>query len=270
MAETSASTPPQLGDEERLFRTYDKRLRRATQLAVTTSTDIVDDACAHAWMKLLSSQPGRETVFAWLKVVARNEAIRLDRLERGVARVEHAGEESLTGQPVAQRARVETAQGLLEVRERLEQLPERQRELVFLSAAGWRYKELAERAGVGVPRIGQLIARAGSRLREMDMREHEVTSPRGLRLRELESAPPRYLVASIGRLPSPTRRGISDEVRREWRRLALAIDEFRDANEVTDPVSALGSNVRAAGRDQLARRIATLRSERGLSRGIEL
>lgn len=268
MAETQASTPPQLGDEERLFRTYDKRLRRATQLAVTTSTDIVDDACAHAWMKLLSNQPRRESVFGWLKVVARNEAIRLDRLERGLARVD-AGSESLPAQPVAQRARVETAQGLLEVRERLEQLPERQRELVFLSAAGWRYKELAERAGVGVPRIGQLIARAGSRLREMDIREHEVTSPRGLRLRELESAPPRYLVASIGRLPSPSRRAVSEEVRREWRRLALAIDEFRDANEVTDPVSALGSNVRAPGHDQLARRIAALRSERGLSRGLE-
>src|SRR5688572_8482895 len=125
MAETRASIPPQRGDEEQLFRTYDKRLRRATQLAVRTSPDIVDDACAHAWMKLLSNQPERETVLAWLKVVARNEALRLDRLQRGVVSVGHAADGSVGGEPAAQRARVETAQRLLEVRERLEQLPER-------------------------------------------------------------------------------------------------------------------------------------------------
>lgn len=269
MAEAPESMPPQRGDEEQLFRTYGKRLRRATQLAVRTSPDIVDDACAHAWMKLLTNQPGRETVFAWLKVVARNEAVRLDRLQRAFVPAGQAIDGSPAAEPVAGRARVETAQRLLEVRERLEQLPDRQRELVFLSAAGWRYRELAERAGVGVPRIGQIIARAASKLREMDIREHEVTSPRGLRLRELEDRPPRYLVASIGRLPSPSRRGVSDEVRREWRRLALAIDEFRDANQVTDPVSALGPDLRVPGREDLAQRIRALRVERGLNRGIE-
>lgn len=269
MDETRASIPPQRGDEEHLFRTYDKRLRRATQAVVRTSPEIVDDACAHAWMKLLSHQPRRETVFPWLKVVARNEALRLDRLHPDLAQVGPPGEVSPGAEPEAQRSRIETAQGLLEVRERLEQLPERQRELIFMSAAGWRYKELAERAGVGVPRIGQLIARATSRLREMDISKHEVTSPRGMRLRELEIAPPRYLIASIGRLPSPRRRGVSDETRREWRRLALAIDEFRDANQVTDPVLALGANMRVPGRVELARRIAALRTERGLSRGLE-
>jgi hypothetical protein len=158
---------------------------------------------------------------------------------------------------------------LLEVRERLEQLPARQRELVFLNAAGWRYKELAERAGVSDARIGQLIARAATKLREMDIREHEVTSARGLRLRKLEDDPPRYLLASIGRLPSPNRRGVPDDIRREWRRLALAIDDFRETHQVTDPVAALGSDPGIPGRDELALRMSAYRAERGLSRGLE-
>ena len=270
MAESPETIPPQRGDEEQLFRTYDKRLRRATQLAVRTSPEIVDDACAHAWMKLLSHQPRRETAFAWLKAVARNEALRLERLQRRLVTVDRGLDESPAVEPVAQRASVETAQGLLEVRERLEELPERLREIVFLSAAGWRYKELADRTGVSVPRVGQLIAQAGSRLREIDIREHDATSPRSLRLRELENEPPRYVLAAIGRLPSPNRRGIAEETRREWRRLALAIDKFRDDNHVTDPFAALGSDALAPGRDDLARRIADYRAERGLSRGFEL
>jgi DNA-directed RNA polymerase specialized sigma24 family protein len=74
--------PPQRRDEQWLFERYDRRLRRATQLAVNTSPDVVDDACAFAWMTLLTHQPRRETVFAWLRTVARREALRLDGLSR--------------------------------------------------------------------------------------------------------------------------------------------------------------------------------------------
>lgn len=145
-------------------------------------------------MKLLSNQPGRETVFGWLKAVARNEAVRLDRLQRRLVQAEHADGVSLSAEPEAQRSRVETAQGLLEVRERLEQLPERQRELVFLTAAGWRYNELAERSGVNV---------ATSRRRAI--RQCSTTGGTAPAPPEVESTKPRGTAGAAFRYQGPSR-----------------------------------------------------------------
>jgi RNA polymerase sigma factor (sigma-70 family) len=237
--------PPQQGDEHELFERYSERLRRATKLAIRTTPDIVDDACAFAWMKLVSNQPERATVFGWLRMVARNEALRLDRLSRSVSgRVSHdfsnAGEFIVP----ASRGKAEVAQGLMELHERLEQLPQRQREIVFLNAAGWRYADIAQDLGISEARVGQLLARASQQMREMDMRALEVTSPRGRRLREIEDDPPLYIVASIGRQPRAHRKTGGEEVKREWKRLVLEIEDYRKANGITDKVLPLGRDVR--------------------------
>lgn len=266
----SGAAPSQRGDEERLFERYDKRLRRITQVTVNTSPDIVDDACAFAWMKLLTHQPRRETAFAWLKVVARNEAWRLHGLSR---RFDPLGHEATNAAAVreqpAVRGRPETAQGMIELKERLAELPARQREIVFLNAAGWRYQDIAEREGISTTRVNQLLASASARMREMDVREHDVTSPRGSRLRRLEEQPPKYLVASIGPSPRPHRKHGNEELRREWKRLAMSIEDFRAANGVADRVIALGNDPSLAGHRELSHRITQFRRERGLSRGIE-
>ena len=264
------SLPPQMGDEERLFERYGARLRRVTQLAVNTSPDIVDDACAHAWMKLLTNQPRRETAFSWLKVVARNEAWRLDGLARGMAPLgSDEGEATPTPGPAARRARIETAQDMLELRERLAQLPPRQREVVFLNAAGWRFQDIAEREGISHTRVSQLLAKASARMREMDIREHDPTSPRAHKLRELEETPPRYLIAAIGRPLNGRGKVGHEEVRREWRRLAISIEDFRGTHGVTDPIAAIGKDPNIHGLQDLAGRIKDFRKARGLSRGIE-
>ena len=80
--------PPQQGDEHELFERYSERLRRATKFAINTSPEIVDDACAFAWMLLVSNQPRRETVWGWLRTVARNRALELDRLAQSQASAE--------------------------------------------------------------------------------------------------------------------------------------------------------------------------------------
>ena len=67
---------------------------------------------------------------------------------------------------------------MLELKDRLAVLPEREREAVFLSAAGWRYVDVAERLGISTTRVNQLVSRASLRMREMDIAEHEATSPR--------------------------------------------------------------------------------------------
>ena len=57
--------------DDYLYERYGQRLLRLTAYAVRTSPDIVDDACSFAWVQLLATQPRRETVFPWLRTVAR-------------------------------------------------------------------------------------------------------------------------------------------------------------------------------------------------------
>ena len=262
----SRPTPPQHGDEEELFQRYADRLRRVTQVSVNTSREIVDDACAFAWMKLITNQPRRETVFAWLRTVARNEAIRLDGIARGVTSIDHSGGPP---DPPASRSRIETTHEMLELRERLEELPAREREVVLLQAAGWRYQELAEFLEVSDTRINQLFARASARMREMDIRDQDVTSPRARRLREIEHDPPAYIVASIGVAPPTNPKRGGEEVRREWKRIALQIEDYRSAHGVTDRVMPLGPRAKAEAAQPLAKVIADFRRRRGLSVELE-
>jgi DNA-directed RNA polymerase specialized sigma24 family protein len=256
--------PPQQGDEQALFELYSDRLRRFTALGVVTSPEIVDDACAFAWMKLISNQPGRETVFGWLKAVARNEAIRLDRLSRGLVALDEDAGERPAAQPVARRGRVDVAQSLIEVRERLEALPRRERQMVILNVAGWRHDEIAERLSTSDAGVNRSLAAASARMRAMDVREHQSTSPRNARLRELEHDPPHYTTTAIGPPPPVASRKVREELRREWRRVALGIEDFRDRHGITDRRAALGSDPELPGRDEVATRISGFRRSRGL------
>jgi RNA polymerase sigma factor (sigma-70 family) len=264
--------PPQRGDEEELFVRYQPRLRRHVRIAVRTTPEIVDDACAFAWMKFVACQPRRETTFAWLCTVARNEAVHLDRLSR--ERISRERPLDLTERAAdgvqATRGRVEIATQFIELRDRLLELPPRQREAVLLHAAGWRFGELAEHLGISPSRVTHLFDRGVQRMREIDQRDEEVRSPRGRRLREVENDPPRYIRAALGRQPTGHAKEGKQAARREWQRLVLQIEDYRAANGVTDQVVALGRGERVPPADLIARRIASYRRDRGLGMGIEL
>ena len=273
----AGQAPPQQGDETALFERYGARLRRATALNVTTSPEIVDDACAFAWAQLLLHQPRRETVFPWLKAVARNEAFRLDGVARRVVALDPGAisglavdRASATGELLSDRWTPEAVHARIEATDRLAALPKRERTVTFLRAAGWRYDDLASHLGISDTRVNQLLARADARMREMDIREQEISAPRAARLRELEDEPPSYLVASIGMPPrSGPKVGQGDRAR-EWRRLALAIEDYRSATGVTDRVFPLGTdNTPSVAKESLQQRIAQFRRARGLSRGLE-
>jgi hypothetical protein len=77
--------PPLRGDEDELFVRYDQALHQSTRRWINTTEANIDDACAYAWSRLLARQPDRETVFPWLRVVARNQALLLDRQDRAHA-----------------------------------------------------------------------------------------------------------------------------------------------------------------------------------------
>ena len=245
-APAASGDPPQLqGDEASLFARFHQRLLRATAVKVHTSADNVDEACAFAWSQLLTHQPRRDSVFAWLRLVARREAIRLDSASRATLSLDDA---DATGAPRAQppaaaHRSAETTHGLVEVRDRLAVLPEAQREIAFMRAAGWRYREIAECLGITEARVNKLLVRADARMRELDQRDIAPRSARAARLRALEDDSPPYILSAIGRPPptGPARGG--EQLRLEWRRLALAIDDYRAAHRITDPYEALGTDL---------------------------
>lgn len=264
------------GDEAQLYARYNDRLLRVTSITVPTTPANVDDACAFAWSQLIARQPQRDTIFGWLRVVARREALRLHTIGTRTVELEVERQPGLprASEPEhAARRTIDSAQGLLEVRDRLAVLPDDQREVAFMRAAGWRYTDIAECLDLTEARVTKLLRRADARLRDLDQRDLEPSSARGARLKQLEDDPPTFLLRAIGRPPRPNpKRG--ETLRLEWRRIALAVDDHRAAHNITDPYRALGSQT-PAGRSQAAhaglmQRITDYRLARGHDLGREL
>jgi len=231
------------GDEAHLFTLYQERLRRSTAATVFASADNIDEACAYAWSELLIRQPRRETVFAWLRVVARRKAIKLDKADRATTPIdpENGLADSRHASSLATSHRtVEVAQGLLEVRDRLAVLPEEQREIAFMRAAGWRYRDIAECLGITEARVNKLLVRADGRIRQLDERDAAPHSERAARLKQLECDPPPFLLSAIGRPPRAGSGRGREHLRLEWRRIALAVDDYRAAHGISDRYRAFG------------------------------
>src|SRR3954449_11334847 len=74
--------PPLRGDETDLFRRHHRRLLTLVARDVSARPQLIEDACAYAWLELVARQPERTNVIGWLRVVARREAIRLVRHDR--------------------------------------------------------------------------------------------------------------------------------------------------------------------------------------------
>jgi RNA polymerase sigma factor (sigma-70 family) len=264
--------PPARGDEAALFARHHDRLCRITALNVETSRDNVHEACAFAWSQLLRYQPRRSTVFAWLRQVARREAVRLDQLSRATVSIDIV-EYGDAVAPEAIHARTDERQRLIEAREDLAPLPPRERAVTFLRAAGWQYSEIGVSLGISHTRVNQLLVRADARLRDLERIESATRTPRADRLRALEAEPPAFLLSAIGRLPraSPKRGGAFLQL--EWRRLALAIDDFRAAHNITDPVHPFGAS--DVAREDVQRReldvqVARFTEARSIDRGRSL
>jgi DNA-directed RNA polymerase specialized sigma24 family protein len=188
-----ASRPPQ-GDEAELFLSFNAELQRKIATKVATSPQIIEDACAFAWMEFLRYQPDRAREWkGWLFVTAQREAWRLDRERRSTMTLDMPiGERGLPRDPRDPRSPHDQALDLLATVEMLDQLPPRLRRIAFLRGVGLRYSEITEITGDSPGRIGVLVTRTNDRIRrsldaERD-RERDLP-PRARRLRELEDAP---------------------------------------------------------------------------------
>jgi RNA polymerase sigma factor (sigma-70 family) len=162
-----------LGDEADLYAEHAAHLARTVHAAVNTTDAIVEDACSTAWAVLLRRQPSRgATLFAWLRIVAIREAIRLDRAARASA--SFASESRLDPDYVSpEHARRglhiavhdEPAVYAREALREIAQLPERPRRVFAMHIAGYDYAEISELTGDTVRTVDRLMRRARQQIR---------------------------------------------------------------------------------------------------------
>lgn len=159
----ASERPPLHGDEERLFIAHSNRLRIVVSRCVNTSAANVDDGCAFAWLQLILHQPRRDSVFSWLTKVAIRHAIRLDKPHRRWDA--ELSDESILGARVPDVEREERIV-LCETLEQLTGIHERKRRMLVMHATGFTVREIAEEAGVSVPRARELVYQARLQLRQ--------------------------------------------------------------------------------------------------------
>jgi transcriptional regulator with XRE-family HTH domain len=154
-------------------------------------------------------------------------------------------------------------------------VPEARRSAKALQITGFTYAEIAELLGLSRTRVNHYINDANAIMRETHARslpENVPRIPRAIRLRQLENAPPDWLLRAIGRIPASP---MGPEVRLLWRRAALALDDFRrqSGRELEPELGARPSDPEAARAYDLAAAAAARVHEaravwRGNSRGI--
>jgi hypothetical protein len=101
----------------------------------------------------------------------------------------------------------------------------------LLRAFGYSSAQIVEMTGDSPTRVHHLTVRADEAIDELVLQrrsERGEMAPRAARLWELEHDPPDWLVAKIGPLPKSSRKvGGRSLQRRQWRRAAMALDDYR-------------------------------------------
>jgi RNA polymerase sigma factor (sigma-70 family) len=166
--------PRPLGDEPELFRANHERLLRLVARDTGAAPALVEDACCFAWLQLLSHQPERERIVGWLRVVARHEALRLQRQQWGTRPLEVPTREGWHGQtgerltlaerlpaPVDTELAVEASEAL----RALAGLRWRRRRVLELKLAGFSYREIMELLGVTYTNVNRHLSEGRAELR---------------------------------------------------------------------------------------------------------
>ena len=180
--ERSRPIPPACGDEAALFLEHQRFLLRVTARRFGGSQELAEDACAFAWLQLLHYQPDREAVAGWLRVVARNEGLRLLRISRREPFLEdrrYQPNDPASGEPLdwqellAAPGDTELAVEARELLRGLAGLRWHQRTVLALQLAGYSYKEIAERLGKTYTWVNRHLTEGRAELRRRAVREVE-------------------------------------------------------------------------------------------------
>jgi RNA polymerase sigma factor (sigma-70 family) len=161
VARRRAVTPRQRGDEAELFERHGQRLVRIVQHTIGVPRHIAEDACAIAWVQLLRTQPERDAIFAWLRVVATREALRLIRAQ---GRQVPFDEDPTEPEPVHAGTSADL-QLALEALEHMAELTPQQVRIFSLHVAGLSYDEICAASGYSWTQVNRHMGRARSRLR---------------------------------------------------------------------------------------------------------
>jgi RNA polymerase sigma factor (sigma-70 family) len=172
--QTERPTQPstgQRGDETELYRRHHRDLVHAVSRAVSASPELVEDACQTAWMILLRRQPDRESLFAWLYVVAVHEAYRLSAIERRDMHLETLFVGGTWGNLFPDRLTLEDRLEARAALQALASLPDRQRHDLALLIAGFSYREIAEMTGGRTyTNVNKHLVKARARIRLQNLR----------------------------------------------------------------------------------------------------
>jgi RNA polymerase sigma-70 factor, ECF subfamily len=126
---------------------------------LTGDEDVAEDIAQEAFVRLLGQSLPEEEVRPWLFTVAmnlvRDRARKRERRQRLLM-----GKPHLTARPALPDEHLERAERIATVRAVLEQIPERDRQLLLMREEGFRYDEIARVVGVAPASVGTLIARA--------------------------------------------------------------------------------------------------------------
>jgi RNA polymerase sigma-70 factor, ECF subfamily len=151
-------------DFDGLFQTLYPSLYRYLH-RLTGDADAAEDIAQEAFVRLLRQELPDAEVRPWLFTVAMN-------LVRDRARKSERRHRLLTNAPALSRPAalpdedLERTERILSVRRVLEQLPERDRQLLLMREEGFKYEEIAQVVGVAPASVGTLIARALKRFVE--------------------------------------------------------------------------------------------------------
>jgi RNA polymerase sigma factor (sigma-70 family) len=148
------------GDEDELFRTHEVALRAAVRHHALATEEVIEDACAYAWLELCLRQPDRDNVFAWLRRVAIRQAWRSrDREQR---------DRRLTEIPADREPRrpdLSIEVHAHEVLAAIGTLSTHQRTLLTLFLAGHSYDEISDLQNVSTASVNKALVRARRHLR---------------------------------------------------------------------------------------------------------
>jgi len=229
--------PPARGDEADLFREFNGELVNLIQHAVfDTTPQTIEDACAFAWTEFLEHQPSREINWrGWLFRVAQREAWRIERklLDGNKLELRPLHDVDAPSDRVDLLDEVEIRHDVTEALTIISKMRPRLQRIALLRALGHTHHQIGELTGDSATRVHQLVVRASDEVDEIRaerQRGSRAGAPRADRLRELEQHPPQWLIAKIGPSVKLSRKvsGRSEQ-RRQWRRAALALDDYRRA-----------------------------------------
>jgi RNA polymerase sigma factor (sigma-70 family) len=151
--------PPLRGDESELFRRHHRRLLALVARDVSAGPQVIEDACAYAWLELVARQPERTNIIGWLRVVARREALRLACYDRRLFELaaERPDERCADRRSARQEAR--------DALRHLVALPVRKRAVLTLQVSGHSYGEIAAELRMSPRTVERQLLRARAAVR---------------------------------------------------------------------------------------------------------